>query len=293
MIFRHMLIIFGFIGLCISFPFYLLPFFQHLPWQVTAISLAAYFSLYLLPWSVLLPAIEAMLIAGCLVLAFFIVQHVPFLWAIGFVRYAMMYILIVIGAAIVSFVGFYALSLYDKVYWVSICLKNAEMDLNVILTDAMEHGGRLSRVQERTEWTRTILSQRHLPPTLHIGASLSHPVDDMVAQNEKELQGMNAHWAKASFTAMLLKSLYYGSPSAALARIKAYQRNNKGEPYVSPGIDDLLGYPTGKPVNWRILKLAVWYYKFPKEIYLVRRTPQATIPMENWDAINFLIRQTK
>jgi hypothetical protein len=108
---------------------------------------------------------------------------------------------------------------------------------------------------------------------------------ELVAVNEKELQGKGAAMGKASITAFLLRELYEGNVDTAQSKIYAETLNNEGKPpYIAPGIyelvgfdkfDPITGFPPGAGVNRLLLFAVVLNRGYPRDVQFIK-TDDAT-----------------
>ena len=157
----------------------------------------------------------------------------------------------------------------------------AERDLNNLLGSGLAHGGRRDKIKERREWKGGAQG-----PAVQINTgdyrSLAH---ELVATNEKELQGKGAAMGKASITAFLLRELYEGNVDTAQSKIFAETINNDGKPpYIAPGIYELVGFekfnpvtgfPPGAGINRLLLYSVVLNRGYPRDIQFIK-TDDAT-----------------
>jgi hypothetical protein len=199
---------------------------------------------------------------------------VPFSFAITTAHIT--YALASLVALLVMGYGWVKYNLWWQEQWVARCLLTAERDLNWLLSGALQHDGRKSKVAERREW-----NQLAELPALQINApgyrSIAH---DLVEANEKELSGKSAAIGKAAITAYLLRELYEGDVRAAQMKIFADTRNNDGTPpYIAPGVYELvgfsrfntqLGFPRYAGVEPRLLRRVVRKGRFPRDIRMTK-----------------------
>jgi len=181
-----------------------------------------------------------------------------------------------LAAAALIVVGIVLLVLFhEKLKAIATCLTLAERDLNNLLNSGLEHGGRKSRAIERSEWNVMSVS----PTTQIFEKGYRTPSHDLIAENEKELQGKGAAMGKAGITAFLLRELYEGNVETAQSKIAADTKNSDKVPYIAPGIGELIGFdkfdpktgfPPGTGVNWVLLKMTVTLWRFPRDILMVK-----------------------
>jgi hypothetical protein len=93
--------------------------------------------------------------------------------------------------------------------------------------------------------------------------------------NKTDMANRGAAIGKATMTAILLRSLYQGSPGGAIKKL-SHEIALGGSPFVAPGLRQLLdfehiGQDGHAPVDWIMLTLAVEHGKFPKELRLLEK----------------------
>ena len=201
------------------------------------------------------------------------------------------------GFVVILLLGFLAvLLLYmPQTYEISDWLKLAERDLNSLLRGwGGGYGNRKDVAKERGEWL-TMIPEK-VPDVYKLFFEL----------NQKDLEtggGPGGAMGKARFTAFLLRELYEGNVRNAQLKIFNEYKINGKEPYIAPGIRQIVGYekfdlndiknngfPPGAGVGWFPLMLTVKLNRFPRDIIMVK---DKTTIVENRAVIDELNQQLR
>lgn len=197
---------------------------------------------------------------------------------------------------------------------IAIYLTLAERELNNLLSSGLEHGGRKGKVAERIEWAKVFLP----PPEAAAGGipalggityggtssaeATRNIALEIIAANEKDLNGKGAAMGKASITAFLLREIYEGNIDAAQSKIFSDTLNNNGTPpFIAPGIYEIVGFEefdpeTGFPpkcgVSEHLLRRVVRERRFPRDIQIVKTDASGTrFRITGFDVLRDLTQQ--